>query len=155
MAMYLNQYQCPCGEAWGDQWDCPCNDKCPACNKEIEPHDSEILDLADRYADTIIGNQIDTYVCLEIRGVRMKRSVDVPGDRFCEVDDETPQFYSVFAGNSEGDMDCIGDFSSADKAREYASGIGARHNWPIRDTIADLCCVEAASTYTSVNVEGR
>ena len=40
---YINHYRCPCGEEWHDRWSCMCNDRCPACNKEIEPHDSEDL----------------------------------------------------------------------------------------------------------------
>jgi len=23
---------------WEDEWDCACNDRCPSCNKEIEPY---------------------------------------------------------------------------------------------------------------------
>ncbi len=38
---YLNHYQCPCGTAWTDNWDCMCNDHCPQCDREIEPYDSE------------------------------------------------------------------------------------------------------------------
>jgi uncharacterized protein with PIN domain len=30
-----------CGEEWQDQWDSMCNDRCPECNKEIEPYKSE------------------------------------------------------------------------------------------------------------------
>jgi len=26
-----------CGETWEDIWDCACNDRCPVCNREIEP----------------------------------------------------------------------------------------------------------------------
>lgn len=29
------------GIEWELEWDCTCNDKCPACNMEIEPHKSE------------------------------------------------------------------------------------------------------------------
>lgn len=38
---FVNCYECPCGETWNDVWDCACNDKCPKCNKEIEPYKSE------------------------------------------------------------------------------------------------------------------
>lgn len=38
---FRNFYECPCGCAWDDLWDCACNDKCPICNKEIEPNRSE------------------------------------------------------------------------------------------------------------------
>jgi len=40
---YRNDYRCECGEEWSDEWSCMCNDRCPGCNKEIEPHHSEEL----------------------------------------------------------------------------------------------------------------
>jgi hypothetical protein len=42
---YLNQYRCPyCQTEWEDVWDCACNDRCPDCNKEIEPYESSLID---------------------------------------------------------------------------------------------------------------
>lgn len=41
MIWYINHYRCPCGSEWEDEWDCMCNDRCPNCNKEIEPYESE------------------------------------------------------------------------------------------------------------------
>lgn len=39
---FRNSYHCEsCNEDWEDEWDCACNDKCPTCNKEIEPYESE------------------------------------------------------------------------------------------------------------------
>lgn len=38
---YVNYYKCICGEQWTDVHDCTCNDRCPACNKEIEPYSSQ------------------------------------------------------------------------------------------------------------------
>ena len=35
-----NRYR-RCGQEWGDTWSCACNDKCPVCNAEIEPFESE------------------------------------------------------------------------------------------------------------------
>jgi rubrerythrin len=45
-SQFLNYYSCKdCGYRWNDKWDCKCNDKCPSCNKEIEPYASvELLD---------------------------------------------------------------------------------------------------------------
>lgn len=40
-AWYVNKYRCPCGAEWHDEHDCMCNDRCPKCNKEIEPYESE------------------------------------------------------------------------------------------------------------------
>ena len=44
---YLNLYECGCGCHWEDEWDCTCNDRCPNCNKEIEPYSSIELDGAE------------------------------------------------------------------------------------------------------------
>jgi hypothetical protein len=38
---FENHYDCSvCGTAWIGEWSCACNDKCPACNTEIEPTSS-------------------------------------------------------------------------------------------------------------------
>ena len=44
MALYRMQYECPCGCSWEDTWSCACNDKCPECNREIEPSSDEELE---------------------------------------------------------------------------------------------------------------
>ena len=42
---FLNHYRCPDdGTEWSDEWSCTCNDRCPTCNKEIEPYESEEID---------------------------------------------------------------------------------------------------------------
>ncbi len=42
---YLNHYCCPyCHQDWYDEWDCACNDRCPDCNKEIEPYQSDLIE---------------------------------------------------------------------------------------------------------------
>ena len=38
MTWYVKEYE-HCGTTWTDEWCCACNDKCPACGAEIEPHD--------------------------------------------------------------------------------------------------------------------
>lgn len=47
MAWYRKHYSCPCGTEWWDEWDCLCNDRCPRCNKEIEPDDHEVVEGDD------------------------------------------------------------------------------------------------------------
>lgn len=37
---FLNYYHCSCGETWHQEADSMCNDRCPSCNKEIEPYES-------------------------------------------------------------------------------------------------------------------
>lgn len=40
----INYYECnDCNESWEDTHSCACNDKCPSCNKEIEPFTSEYI----------------------------------------------------------------------------------------------------------------
>lgn len=43
---FRNHYRCPYGGfEWTDRWSCMCNDRCPLCNREIEPYTSEELCL--------------------------------------------------------------------------------------------------------------
>jgi hypothetical protein len=47
---FKNFYECPCGVSWEDKWSCACNDRCPSCNKEIEPSRSkEVAKCACEY----------------------------------------------------------------------------------------------------------
>jgi hypothetical protein len=40
--MYRKFYKCGrCGYEWEDTWSCLCNDRCPECNTETEPHSHE------------------------------------------------------------------------------------------------------------------
>ncbi len=42
----INHYTCEeCDESWTDQWSCACNDRCPTCDHEIEPHETVELNL--------------------------------------------------------------------------------------------------------------
>lgn len=38
--VYRNFYS-HCGVNWDATWSCECNDKCPVCDKEVEPFRSE------------------------------------------------------------------------------------------------------------------
>jgi len=41
-AHFVNYYDCDnCGHSWEDEWSCQCNDKCPECNREIQPSASK------------------------------------------------------------------------------------------------------------------
>ena len=42
---FVNHYRCSDDRTeWTDRWSCACNDRCPTCNKEIEPYESEEID---------------------------------------------------------------------------------------------------------------
>jgi hypothetical protein len=54
---YLNHYRhtdCPVqpGVEWDDTHSCMCNDRCPACDAEIEPYDSDDLDDEGKAQET-------------------------------------------------------------------------------------------------------
>lgn len=51
---YLNKYE-HCEQEWQDTWSCACNDKCPMCNKEIEPYDSEIVPFTTEDSERLLG----------------------------------------------------------------------------------------------------
>ena len=39
---FRNYYQCPYDDTkWRDEWHCTCDDRCPVCDREIEPYFSE------------------------------------------------------------------------------------------------------------------
>lgn len=45
---FVNKYCCSdCNVQWEDVWSCMCDDKCPNCNKEIEPYKS--LEINENY----------------------------------------------------------------------------------------------------------
>jgi hypothetical protein len=53
MPWFRKHHTCPCGSQWWDEWDCLCNDKCPDCNREVEPDDHEEVGNDGLRASTI------------------------------------------------------------------------------------------------------
>ena len=46
MAWFRKSYWCDeCSVGWTDEWSCACNDRCPECDAEIEPFESEDLSV--------------------------------------------------------------------------------------------------------------
>ncbi|QPK64031.1 hypothetical protein IVG45_03365 [Methylomonas sp. LL1] len=67
---YLNQYRCPyCQTEWEDVWDCACNDRCPDCNKEIEPYESALIE--SEAAET--GSPAENSASANVTAVGMNR----------------------------------------------------------------------------------
>ena len=56
---FRNDYECSCGETWSDEWSCMCNDRCPKCNKEIEPSQSQELDpeSGEEIGELVVWNE--------------------------------------------------------------------------------------------------
>jgi hypothetical protein len=46
MTWFRKSYRCDdCEVDWSDEWSCACNDRCPVCDAEIEPYESEDLSV--------------------------------------------------------------------------------------------------------------
>ena len=56
---FENHYLCTCGEQWQDTWSSACNDRCPACNREIEPYASDDGSMTDEEIDTALKRVAD------------------------------------------------------------------------------------------------
>ena len=92
------------------------------------------------YAESIIRNPAD-YDALEVHGVRdlmpahqkdMGNSYNADRDgTMCEVDDDSPEFFSVYAHLAQNGVECIGDFPTLALAIVYAKTISAQYRWPV------------------------
>lgn len=56
---FTNHYLCTCGEQWQDTWNSACNDRCPTCNREIEPYASDDGSMTDEEIDTALKRVAD------------------------------------------------------------------------------------------------
>lgn len=91
------------------------------------------MPLYDAYASSVLSGRADLYDAIEIHGVReIETDGDADDDRAnCIVDDENPQFYSVYVHQIAGGVDCVGDFGLTDFAEEYASSLASTYGWPV------------------------
>ena len=98
-----------------------------------------VLVLNDRYADSIIGEQPDRYDAVEIHGVRDQHAPGDPLGTWCEMDDENPQFFSVYVhfkpSATTGGVECVGDFETHLMAEQYAKELGEKYGWPVHDYV--------------------
>jgi hypothetical protein len=66
---FINYYKCSkCGERWEDQWDCACNDRCPACRTETEPYESVDITPTDEQSLKQLG--IDLIRAIKYRAIK-------------------------------------------------------------------------------------
>lgn len=95
--------------------------------------------LNDRYADSIIEDRHHEFDGLEIHGVRDHHAPGDPNGTCCEVDNENPQFFSVYAHLKPtaeyGGVECVGDFATHSLAEQYAKELGAKYGWAIFDYV--------------------
>ncbi len=87
--------------------------------------------ICDRYADEIIAGNPHQFDAIEIQGVREYIDQTDPQGSFCEVDNDDPQFFSVYLHNVAGGVACVGDFSDVAEAAAYGDELAGRYGWPI------------------------
>ncbi|WP_211080323.1 hypothetical protein [Burkholderia sp. Tr-862] len=95
---------------------------------------SETMD--ERFADAIIGSRPERFDALEIQGVSEFVDPSNPDASFCEVDNGSPQFFSVYVHYRTGGVECVGDHGSHELAAAYANALSETHGWPIYDYVA-------------------
>lgn len=84
--------------------------------------------MNSRYHTTIIDDPAN-YDGIEVHGVRDLNND--PKDTQCEVDDEHPEFFSVYVHLKQGGVDCVGDFTQHQDAVIYANELNKLFGWPI------------------------
>lgn len=82
------------------------------------------------YDPTLPGWYPKNFDAIEVHGVA-DLGPDGHGGTLCEMDDENPQFYSVYLHLTGGGVDCVGDFSDFADANDYARELGDLYHWPI------------------------
>ncbi|KVD92939.1 hypothetical protein WS63_07850 [Burkholderia stagnalis] len=92
--------------------------------------------MDDRYADAIVGSRPDRFDGLEIQGVREFVDPSNLAANCCEVDNDSPQFFSVYVHHRTGGVACVGDHGSHELAAAYANALSEAHGWPIYDYVA-------------------
>lgn len=94
-------------------------------------------DLNDKMFESI-GKPVTAYDAVEIQGVRNVHAPDDPNGTDIEVDNDRPQFFSVYAHLKEGGVECIGDFGTHARAAGFAKEIGEPRGWPIYDYVLEV-----------------
>ena len=84
------------------------------------------------YAPKVIAGEPERFEAIEIEGVREE-------DGHCEVDNVTPEFFSVYLRlKPDGDdvgARCVGDFETHAEAVAYAENLACRYGWQIRHKV--------------------
>jgi hypothetical protein len=115
--------------------------------------------MDDRYDNLITGNA-HLFDAIEVHGVR---DINLPGDTagtFCEVNDENPQFYSVYLHYisewDHGCIECVGDHATHELALCYANDLSAMYGWRIVDCVGTREAVTGgAKRWPMVDRHGR
>jgi len=88
-----------------------------------------MLIMQDHYYAELIIKDPDNYDTIEIHGVRETNE----NPTCCEVDDDAPSFFSTYVHLKHGGLECVGDFNTAQAARDYADRLSRQYGWPVAD----------------------
>lgn len=93
--------------------------------------DMETKKIALRFADDVIDGTPGRFDCIEIQGVA--DLTDGDAQPCCEVDNDNPDFFSVYLHLVEGGVICVGDFSELPEAERYAAELGEKYGWDVQN----------------------
>ena len=79
------------------------------------------------------GENPELYDSIEIQGCK-------EADDCIEVDNENPEFFSVYLHCREGGVEAVGDFSLLSDARSYANKISSEYGWGVYDYAGEPKC---------------
>jgi hypothetical protein len=94
----------------------------------------EVLNLNDKYAESVDGD-FYLYDALEIHGVKILHHSINPKGSCLELDNESPDFYSVYVQARRGGIECVGDFGKYELAKQYAEELSKKFEWRIADFV--------------------
>lgn len=86
------------------------------------------------YADEVIKGHPELFDGTEVHGVREYPDSADPAKTIVAVDNENPQFFSVYvhyapsAGEMRG-VECVGDFATREEALAYARQLDEAYGW--------------------------
>ncbi|WP_416268266.1 hypothetical protein SD235_11425 [Burkholderia cepacia] len=85
------------------------------------------------YATEVIDGTPERFDAIEIQGVREEIDLIDPAKSCCEVDNRTPQFFSIYLHEVEGGVACVADLATYELAVAYAEQLADRYDWAIYD----------------------
>lgn len=106
--------------------------------------------LDERFAESIIGDRKDAYDALEIHGVKDIGDPSGSDGTAVEMNDENPDFFSVYVHCKEGGVECVGDFGAHEQAVEYADELAKKYGWQVRDYSRNAKIQNLAMEFSSV-----
>ncbi|MGK8203114.1 hypothetical protein ACRS8P_28105 [Burkholderia cenocepacia] len=85
------------------------------------------------YATEVIDGTPERFDAIEIQGVREEIDLIDPAKSCCEVDNQNPQFFSVYLHEVEGGVVCVADLATHELAVAYAEQLAGHYDWAIYD----------------------